>query len=110
MAIDDELLKSFVLQTRLMLMESLLLKLHILVPKLIKPSLSVDESVRLTAEVLEETAADIERIYLRDERFAVLSPEERSLLADESRDVVETMKQHASLIAARMKEGAKENG
>jgi hypothetical protein len=103
MPIDDDLLQSFVLQTRLMIYESLLLKLHILMAKMMKQSLSIDACLQATQEVLEEAAVDTDAIYLRDDHFAALTSEERSLLADETRDVLESMKQHASLIASKMK-------
>jgi len=110
MPIDDALLKSFSEQTRSMVLQSLLLKLHILVAKLIDPRLSIDESTQLTLQALESTAVEVERIYLQHESFSALTSEERALLADETRAVVDSIKEHASFVGTILKQKREENG
>jgi hypothetical protein len=54
-------------------------------------------------QVLEDTAKETEKIFLSAEFCPrQLTDEERSLVADETRDMLESMKKHASRLAGLM--------
>jgi hypothetical protein len=61
---NEESLKSFLLLVRLGILESLLLKLHLVTPLVTKTVSSIDASLQLTMQVLEDTAKEMEQIFL----------------------------------------------
>jgi len=110
--IDRDRLDSYILDLRIALLESLLLKLHILMPLASKPTAGIDGSLDVTLHVLEEAAKSSEQNWLRDPAFNSLSDHERLLFADEARELIEGLKHKACEIAEglkRVQRGAKKS-
>jgi hypothetical protein len=103
MAFDEKALANLVWRTRIYLLESLVLKLHLLLPVMTGSASSIQTSLRLSEQALEKDALTLETFHLSDPILSSLSDEQRAHLADEMREMIESVKVHLRSVANSLK-------
>lgn len=104
MPLDRGAVDAFALRVRLSVLEALVLKMNLVLQMVIDPKLGIDGSHQMILMALESTAAEVEREYLASPLYARLTDAERALLAEETREVIESLKSFASFIHSQMQQ------
>ena len=102
MAFNEKTLADFVWRGRINLLEALVLKLHLVLPVMTGSTPDIQSSLKLSERALEGDALTLETTYLSDPFFSDLSAEQRALLADEMREMMESVKAHLRSVASSL--------
>ena len=102
MPLNRAAVNAFSQQVRLGVLEALVLKMNLMLQMMIEPNLGIDGSHQMILTALESTASEVEREYLASPLYSGLTDAERALLAEETREVIESLKNSASFIHSQM--------